>query len=424
MKVLMFGWEFPPHISGGLGTACFGLTEAMSLESIDIVFVVPKLFGDEPSDGLNMIGAGDVVVSTQSKSYKKYQQNLKTIMVNSLLSPYINPSLYSERYILGTTRSLNNGSTKLGFSGSYGGDLLAEVERYALVGEEIAKQNDFDIIHCHDWLTYKAGIAAKKVSGKPLVVHVHATEFDRSGHHVNQMVYDLERTGMEEADFVITVSDFTASIVRERYGISVDKIKTVHNGVHFQTTPKKENDNIEIKKEHVVTFLGRITSQKGPSYFIDAAAKILEVDKSFRFVMAGSGDLLDQMVRKVDDLNLSPYFHFAGFLEGEEVKKVYAQSDVFVMPSVSEPFGIVPLEAIRQGVPVIISKQSGVSEVLQHAIKVDFWEVDELADAIYGLVKYPSISSVMKRNASEEVAKISWDKAAQKVKKVYESLIH
>jgi len=422
MKVLMFGWEFPPHISGGLGTACLGLTTAMANEAINILFVVPKVFGDEPIGKSSLIGASDISISTKSEYYCHYEQNIRTIAVNSLLSPYLSALSYKQKYDNEITNSVDTVHVKFNFSGTYGESLLEEVERYALVATKISRTAEFDIIHCHDWLTYKAGIAASAISGKPLVIHVHATEFDRSGENVNQHVYAIEKAGMEAANCVITVSDFTASIVHERYGVPKNKIRTVHNGVDFKA--RETNDKkIDQIKEHFITFLGRITSQKGPSYFIDAASKILEKDKSFRFVMAGSGDLLESIIQKVNDLDLSSFFLFPGFVKGDEVQKVYAQSDVFVMPSVSEPFGIVPLEAMKQGVPVVISKQSGVSEVIKHAIKVDFWDVDALADAIYGLIKYPGVSKVMKGNAVEEVDTISWKKAAKKVKIVYESLI-
>jgi glycosyltransferase involved in cell wall biosynthesis len=308
------------------------------------------------------------------------------------------------------------------FSGKYGQDLMTEVSRYALIGASIASSNQFDIIHAHDWLTYPAGIAAKKVTGKPLVVHLHATEYDRSGENVNQNVYDIERKGMEEADRVITVSNLTRNIVIERYGINPDKVFTVHNAV--EPSEKQEFSGAEKHvREKVVTFLGRITFQKGPEYFIEAAKKVLERDPNVRFVMAGTGDLMEKMIRRVAQLNMSTKFHFTGFLKGENVDKMFALSDVYVMPSVSEPFGISPLEAMRSNVPVVISKQSGVAEVLDHVMKVDFWDIDAMADAIYGLLHYNSLTSMFKKYGTEEVDGLKWEEAALKITEVYKTVL-
>jgi glycogen synthase len=300
---------------------------------------------------------------------------------------------------------------------------MQEVSRYALVAASIASTYEFDVIHAHDWLTYSAGIAAKKVSGKPLVVHMHATEFDRSGEHINQNVYDIERKGMEAADRVITVSHYTRDIVINRYGINPDKVITVHNAVE----PADSEDALMAKrnvKEKVVTFLGRVTFQKGPDYFVEAANKVLQKDKNVRFVMAGSGDMLNKIIKRVAELRIATHFHFTGFLKGEEVDHMFALSDVYVMPSVSEPFGISPLEAMRSNVPVVISKQSGVSEVLKYALKVNFWDIDDMADAIHGLLHYDALSRMFRKHGRIEVENLKWDNAAIKVKQVYESVYH
>ncbi len=309
-------------------------------------------------------------------------------------------------------------SRRFKFSGGYGKNLLNEVTQYALLAHTIAKQHDFDVIHAHDWLTYLAGISAKKASGKPLVIHVHATEFDRSGENVNQVVYDIERRGMQEADLVITVSNLTRNIVISRYGIDPSKVVTVHNAVDFSASAF---ENVERgTDEKVVTFLGRITYQKGPDYFIEAAYKVLKRYSNVRFVMAGSGDMLNRMIRRVAKLGIADKFNFTGFLKGADVQHMFALSDVYVMPSVSEPFGISPLEAMRSHVPTIISKQSGVAEVLKHAIKVDFWDVDAMADAIYGILQYPALTNMFIHYGDREVDSLKWDKAALKVKQVYE----
>ncbi|MCF0172959.1 MAG: glycosyltransferase family 4 protein, partial [Bacteroidales bacterium] len=300
---------------------------------------------------------------------------------------------------------------------AYGKNLMEEVARYAMVGGAIAAENTFDVIHAHDWLTYLAGIAAKRISGKPLVIHVHATEFDRTGENYNTQVFAIEQTGMQQADKVITVSDWTRNIVINKYGIDPSKVVTVHNAVDFSSRDQMQvNRSLDDK---IVTFLGRITSQKGPEYFIEAARKVLDHCSNVRFVMAGSGDLMNRSVRRVAQLGMADRFHFTGFLRGADVQKMFLYSDVYVMPSVSEPFGISPLEAMVSGVPTIISKQSGVSEVLKYALKVDFWDIDALADAIYGLVSYPAIANVAGEKGRDEVSNLKWTHAAAKMKEVY-----
>jgi glycogen synthase len=307
------------------------------------------------------------------------------------------------------------------FSGAYGPDLLDEVKRYAQVGAAIAAENKFDVIHAHDWMTYLAGIAAKKVSGKPLVVHVHATEFDRSGECVDSKVWAIERQGMEEADRVITVSEWTRRVVINRYKIAAEKVEVVHNGI----IPRKETSlsfTAPPVGSHVVTFLGRITHQKGPLYFVEAARRVLDQIPDAHFVVAGAGDLLPLMIERIAQLRMSSRFHFTGFLKGKDIDRVWAMSKVYVMPSVSEPFGIAPLEAIQAGVPVIISNQSGVAEVMPHAIKVDFWNSQELASAICSVLKYKSLSNTLKKNSTEEIMRISWNNAAKKLNLLYHEL--
>ncbi len=300
---------------------------------------------------------------------------------------------------------------------------MEEVARYAMVAAQVAKdlEGQFDVIHAHDWLTYFAGIAAKRVSGKPLVVHMHATEFDRSGENINRRVYAIEKAGMQAADRVIAVSELTRRIVIGKYGIPADKVVTVHNAVRFGESEEAAPERAV--KDKVVTFLGRITYQKGPDYFVEAAAKVLQRVSDVRFVMAGSGDLMNHVVRRVAQLGIADRFHFTGFLKGGEVQRMFRLSDVYVMPSVSEPFGISPLEAMRSGVPVIISRQSGVAEVLDYAIKVNYWDVDALADAIYGLLTYPALGRMFASKGLEEVTGLKWTNAAAKIKTVYETVV-
>ncbi|MDR2083755.1 MAG: glycosyltransferase family 4 protein [Bacteroidales bacterium] len=425
MKVLMFGWEFPPHITGGLGTACYGMVKGLNHHDLDVIFVVPKAYGDEDSEVADIVNASDIEIDIYQKKYIDLINNMTYIEVDSSLIPYVGPVEY-ERYI----EKLQNSEgiienpiyrTKYEFRGNYGANLMDEVARYALVASQIAVDNEFDIIHAHDWLTYSAGVAAKNASGKPLVVHVHATEFDRTGENVNTIVYQLEKAGMEAADKVIAVSNLTAETVIKKYGIDPNKVVTVHNAVEPSETKGLEKAGKNVK-EKVVTFLGRLTFQKGPEYFVEAAKLILERDKNVRFVMAGSGDLFEKMVKYVARLGISTHFHFTGFLKGNEVDKMFSLSDVFVMPSVSEPFGIVPLEAMRLNVPVVISKQSGVSEVLEYALKVDFWDVNAMADAIYGLLHYDALYEMCKYCGKEEILNLKWEKASKKILDVYNSV--
>ncbi len=422
MRVLMFGWEFPPHITGGLGTACFGLTKGLVKHGVEVIFVVPRAFGDETKEGFRLINASDIVIDFNESQNQEHWNKIKFMEIGSNLIPYVGPEEFEQMVLKGvlekTTLSQTVFSKQFRFSGKYGPNLMEEVSRYALIASSVAENQTFDVIHAHDWLTYPAGIAAKYISGKPLVVHVHATEFDRSGENVNQNVYDIERKGMEEADLVITVSNLTRQIVIDKYGIPAEKVITVHNAVEPVDRPDMEGVQKHVK-EKVVTFLGRVTYQKGPDYFVEAAHKVLKKDNNVRFVMAGSGDLLNRMVRRVAQLKISTKFHFTGFLAGPEVDRMFAMSDVYVMPSVSEPFGISPLEAMRSNVPVVISKQSGVAEVLKHALKVDFWDIDALSDAIYGILHYDGLRQMFLKYGKEEVDNLKWENAAFHVLQVY-----
>ncbi len=428
MKVLMFGWEFPPYISGGLGTACYGMTKGLAANGVDVLFVMPSASGDEDQSAVSIINASDVPVDTVSTSVEDFLDKVRFVHIHSNMVPYIDPQDFSEMVEEERKKQVKSFSVSYGqkykFSGKYGSNLMEEVARYAMVGATIALQHkdEFDVIHAHDWLTYLAGVAAKELTGKPLVVHVHATSFDRSSDDkIDTRVYDIERKGMAAADCVIAVSELTRNIVINRYGIAPEKVVAVHNAVDFSG---KENMHVERGvKDKVVTFLGRVTFQKGPEYFIEAAAKVLKRCQHVRFVMAGSGDMLNRCIRHVARLGISDRFHFTGFLRGADVQKMFALSDVYIMPSVSEPFGISPLEAMRTNVPTIISKQSGVAEVLKYAIKVDFWDVDAMADAIYGLLNYSAMADMAARCGYDEVNTLKWNNAAFKIKKVYESVI-
>ena len=426
----MFGWEFPPHIAGGLGTACYGMTRGLARNGVEVVFVMPRAYGDEDQRFVRVVNASDVeTIGTRDHEFsEELLEKVSFIHIDSNMLPYISPeeyAAYHDEFVRsGRTHEWTDvWKQRYTFSGKYGANLMEEVARYAMVAAQVAKdlEGQFDVIHAHDWLTYFAGIAAKRVSGKPLVVHMHAMEFDRSGENINRRVYAIEKAGMQAADRVIAVSELTRRIVIGKYGIPADKVVTVHNAVRFGESEEAAPERAV--KDKVVTFLGRITYQKGPDYFVEAAAKVLQRVSDVRFVMAGSGDLMNHVVRRVAQLGIADRFHFTGFLKGGEVQRMFRLSDVYVMPSVSEPFGISPLEAMRSGVPVIISRQSGVAEVLDYAIKVNYWDVDALADAIYGLLTYPALGRMFASKGLEEVTGLKWTNAAAKIKTVYETVV-
>ena len=429
MKVLMFGWEFPPHIAGGLGTACYGIVKGLAYNGVETMFVMPSASGDEDKSAADIINASDVPVEiTDTMNVDDFLDKVQFVHIGTNMVPYLDPEEFHTLVEEDRKRQVRDFTVNYGhtykFSGKYGSNLMEEVARYAMVGGTIAMthKDEFDVIHAHDWLTYNAGIAAKRLSGKPLVVHVHATSFDRSSdNNIDTRVYEIEKSGMEAADKVITVSDLTRNIVITKYGIDPAKVVTVHNAVDF--SGRREVTVEKGVKDKVVTFLGRITFQKGPEYFIEAAAKVLKRCDNVRFVMAGSGDMMNRSIRQVARLGISDRFHFTGFLRGNEVQKLFALSDVYVMPSVSEPFGISPLEAMRSGVPSVISRQSGAAEVLKYAFKVDFWDVDAMADEIYALLQYPALSQFASKFGYDEVNTLKWNNAAAKIKSVYESVV-
>ena len=424
----MFGWEFPPHITGGLGTDCEGIVKGLAYNGVETLFVMPSASGDEDQSATTIINASDVAVDTASSTVDEFLDKVKFVHIGTNMIPYVGPEEFSSIVEEERRRQSEDFRIQYGmkykFSGKYGTNLMEEVARYAMVGGTIAMQHkdEFDVIHAHDWLTYLAGIAAKELTGKPLVVHVHATSYDRGDEkHIDTRILDIDTRGMLAADRVVTVSNLTRSIVINKYHIDPSKVVTVHNAVDFSG---RENLSVERGvKDKVVTFLGRITFQKGPEYFIEAAAKVLKRTDNVRFVMAGSGDMMNRCIKYVARLGISDRFHFTGFLRGKDVQKMFALSDVYIMPSVSEPFGISPLEAMRTNVPSIISHQSGAAEILKYAFKVDFWDVDAMADCIFGLLKYPALSSFAAKQGYDEVNRLKWNVATAKLKTIYESLI-
>lgn len=406
----MFGWEFPPAMSGGLGTACYGLTRAMAERGYDITFVMPK----------------KAKVSGPWMRFRFPGPKDASIRILPFRSTFVSPYATSTRELSKKVTGKKANDTGLSI-----GNFLDEVNRYRIFGAQIATEEEFDIIYAHDWLSFGAGIAAKRATGKPLIAHIHSTEFDRSGGGamgINQTCYDLEREGMQEADAVVAVSEFTKNIVVERYGIDPRKVFVAYNGIDSvdQSSSKTAQKLTGLKEEgyKLVLFLGRLTVQKGPEYFIRAAKRALEFDRDIMFVMTGNGEMEGELKALAYDLGIADRVHFTGWIAGAERFAIFSLADLYVMPSVSEPFGIVALEAIKMGTPVIVSKQSGASEVLQNALKVDFWDIDEMAHQILSVVSMPGLSATLTGGATEEVDRLTWGAAAERVDKAIRSVLH
>jgi len=403
MNILMFGWEFPPHNSGGLGVACEGLAEALSQIDVNLTFVLPTS-EEIYKEKVNFVSA-----------YQDSKDLNKLIKVNSILSPYLNSTNYLN---LRNRLKLKNNI--------YASNLVEEVLRYASFAYEISQKNPHDVIHAHDWLSFPAAMEAKRYSNKPFIAHVHATEIDRTGGNLNEEIFEIEKRGVEAADRVIAVSNLTKNILVNKYQINENKIDVVHNGSKFDNYSdlKISKGFSKLKKAgyKLVLFLGRITFQKGPDYFVLAAKKVLEHKKNVIFVVVGSGDMEGQMMEMVSNFGISDNFIFAGFLRGDERIDAFVSADLLVMPSVSEPFGIVPLEALNLKTPVLISKQSGVSEVLNHALKADFWDIDDIADKIISVVLHASLRKDLKENGYSEAKNQTWNKAALKIKNIYQNI--
>lgn len=395
LRVLMFGWELPPENSGGLGVACLGLSKKLNEKGVNLTFVVPRKKKSMEKDFFRLVSAG---------------VNYKEIEVNSLLSPYLNVGSY--RTILTEENDI------------YGKNLFEEVNRYRKCGAKIGFFEKFDVIHAHDWLSFGAGIEAKRVSGKPLVAHIHATEFDRGGGNADPRVYAKEKEGMQIADKVLAVSNYTKNIIIEKYQISPDKIAVAYNGIDYLERDSTETlTSFKSAGYQIVLFVGRITLQKGPDYFLRAAKMVVDYNDKVIFLVAGSGDMEYQVIQQAAELGISEKVIFTGFVRGEELASLYKAADLFVMPSVSEPFGLTPLESMINGTPVLVSKQSGVSEVINHALKTDFWDIEDMANKILTTLANKSLVHCLKDGAKDEVKKITWNFAAEKCIEIYQSLI-
>ena len=441
MRVLMFGWEFPPYKSGGLGTACYGMGRALAKKGTEILFVLPQTPLDAPvrvGERLSLCSASGTRVERTARNLRineevreLWREKLHIEHVDSLLLPYDTPESYDERRReLERLQSVKRNAdvfsstqeTILRLHGGYGPDLMSEVYRYACAAVAIARKARFDVIHVHDWMTYPAGILVRKLTGKPLVAHIHALEHDRSGDNMNRDVAGIERAGLEAADRVVAVSHYTKRLVMRQYGIPGDKIRSVHNAVSRRRIASMRSRNAARTRSGSCSWGARHVP-KGPDYFVEAAKLVLDRIPDVRFVMAGSGDMLPNMVRRVARRRIGDHFHFTGFLKDEEVDHMYAVSDLYVMPSVSEPFGIAPLEAMAYDVPVLISRQSGVAEVVRNAIKVDFWDIREMANKICAILSYPFLAAEEVRNCREELKAIRWENVADRLNAIYAQLV-
>jgi glycogen(starch) synthase len=419
MKVLMFGWEFPPLITGGLGTACHGLSTSLARLVEKITFVLPKVNAPYDAQGVHIVGASEFKYETVAQVGG---MNLEIFNIQSSLRPYLTEDDYvrSLETIAGQRTQVSGGGV-FKLSGDYGNNLLSEVFRYAAIASIIAANDAYDVIHAHDWMTFPAGIEAKRRLGVPLIAHVHALEFDRSGDRMNQSIFEIERQGMEAADRIIAVSHRTADLIVDKYGITAEKITVVHNGIAPLAADEKLRRQNHVKGKLVV-FLGRITMQKGPEYFLEAAYLAAREIPEVRFVMAGCGDMMPRMIDRMAELNLIDRFFFTGFLDEKKRDHLFSIADLFVMTSVSEPFGLTPVEAIQHDVPVIVTKQAGVAEVLFHTIKVDFWDTRRIADAIIKILSEPSLSRQMIEGSRKDLDGITWELAANKVFQIYKEL--
>lgn len=443
MNIFMLGWEFPPFISGGLGTACYGLTRALSELGHHVIFLLPQPIANDFATHVQLKTPASATPDVLAEVYKAYTlsefKNVEFRAIPSMLQPYRDSGPPRNESSEPISKSLDvhdyqpaGGGHKLpssivagmlrsaGASAHYGGDMFAEAQRYARIAVLLARGETFDVVHAHDWMTYPAGIAVARASGKPLVVHVHSTEFDRSGENVNQKIYDIEREGVHSADRVIAVSHLTRNILVARYAARGERVEVVYNAIDFNGN----GDQIELpptigSDEKIVLFLGRITMQKGPEYFLAAAKKVLSHVKNVRFVMAGSGDMTRRSIELAAELGIGHKVVFTGFLRGDDVARIFKMADLYVMPSVSEPFGIAPLEALSHDVPVLISKQSGVSEILTHVLKVDFWDIDEMANKIIAVLRHPPLQDTLREHGSFEIQKLTWRDSAANCVRVY-----
>ena len=405
IKVLMFGWELAPIMSGGLGVACRNLTDALSLKGAEITFVVPKLPIDISPEKFKLLNAANVEFD---------KKLLKKISVDCAICPYISTTLYDYEY---------SGKKFASSSELYGQNLIMEVERYALAAAELSRNIQTDIIHAHDWMTALAAIEAKKILKKPMIFHIHSTEYDRSANNPNPTILKYEKIALEKADKIIAVSKFTKNILIEKYSINPDKIFVVHNAIDNSKGSGIISEGFKSSHEKIVLFLARMSVQKGADYLLKAAKLVLSKKKNIKFVFVGNGPMLDELIEMSFDLGISDNVVFTGGLSHDQVDKAYSKADLFVMPSVSEPFGLTPLEAMKNGTPVLISKQSGVSEVIKNCLKVDFWNINDMASKILSILYNDTLSESLSSNGYRDLNQLTWSRQADKVLEVYQNIL-
>jgi glycogen synthase len=418
LKVLMFGWEFPPFISGGLGEACYGLTKGLCNKDVQVTFVLPFAKVDSGScSHVKMILASKV-----NEKSDEFVDNLKVHEINSLLRGYLKNEQYvRELHEICKTKK-NNSKANPEKIEVYGKNLYQEVQRFAQKSREIAKNEEFDVIHAHDWMTYKAAINVKEMTGKPMVLHIHNTVFDRYGNDGNSYEYQIEKEGFTKADMIFAVSEWTRQKVIHNYGIEPEKVKVVHNGITFADSTEEFNIK-KAKKEKIVLSLGRLTQQKGMMQLLWSAKKVIDTDPSIKFIIAGDGDMKEQLIQETVNLGIIENVVFTGWVTRAEAIKAYKAADLFIMPSISEPFGLTPLESMNLRTPTLISKQSGVSEVIKHCLKVDFWDINQMSSKILNVLKYEPLHKELSQNGFNESFQINWDTPAQKCINFYTSLI-
>lgn len=422
-KVLMLGWEFPPVINGGLGVACHDLCIAMS-EYATVTMIIPKSNPDFHVKNLELIGLNNIDARTLKNitHIKEYSQLENVHFIETNLNPYYNSGIEEKNSVDIKSKYINDievgGETFTVFNidDLYGGDVIEKVQVFGKLAARLAKTLDFDIIHAHDWMTMIAGMEIKAVTGKPLVMHIHSLEVDRGGPHSKGWVYQMEKRGMETADLLMPVSNFTADIICEHYHIPRNKIFPIHNGIRAVTPFKGERQFTE----RMVLFVGRLTRQKGPEFFLEIASRVLEHVPDVRFVMAGQGDSFQNVVDKSAMKHIGNRFHLTGFLTLDKVRHLLSTADVYCMPSVSEPFGLSAVEAAQFGVPVVISKQSGVAEVLHGSLKFDYWDINKAAEYIVALLQNDVLFKKVVEDADKDLLSISWENSARKVMEGYE----
>ncbi len=421
MRILMVTWEFPPFLAGGLGMACYGIARALLEKGVEIDLILPTLEEiyfplrtPEDVDLLPVRYLTGKAIEIKGGVREKFEKLGLTVAPETYLSP-AGAILEQWEIILhkGNKELLEISKKLLG-----GGDLFRKVAELAGRMEAVAKNLNFDLIHVHDWLTYPAGLALKYLTGKPLIAHIHATEFDRAGGPGDERIHRIEYLGLKTADRVIAVSAYTAKMITDRYLISPEKIRVVHNAHSARSDATKEG----IFSTPVILFLGRVTLQKGPDYFIEVAEKTLRKFPDVHFIMAGTGDMLRKMIHISADKELGTGILFTGFLDRKGVERILRASDIFIMPSISEPFGIAPLEAMAYGVIPIISKNSGVAEVVENAFKVDFWDIDRMTVIIEELLTDREKMEQLSRKVKEEATKIQWSRAAEKILETYKEV--